>query len=133
MDKYENMTKTTKRSIAAILLAIIIIMLFTCPGRKAHRETIIQTINQQQAQKAGFEPEGEAARTLMVSNEAFYNLAVHPNLTVIGYGIFSLGYITKDGVRHYVSFGMLSKVWVKDSDNIINKIPLLAEPSTSFK
>ena len=120
--------KKTKIILAAILVTAVVALLVTCPGRKAHRVAIIDAIGNAIVAKANLNLLGDAAKSFKDANYAFYNTAVDPRLKVMGYGLFSIGYITDGENRERVSFGILGHVCVKDKENIYRKIPMLAEP-----
>lgn len=120
--------KKTKIILAAILVIAVAVLMITCPGRKAHRETLIDAVGDALVDKAGLNALGDAAKSIKQVNYDFYNSAVNPCLQVKGYGLFSIGYITDGENRERVSFGILGHVYVKDKANIYRKIPMLAEP-----
>lgn len=121
--------KKFKFILTAILVIVVGVLLITCPGRKAHREALIDAIGNDLASKGGLNLQGDAAKSLKKVNYDFYNAAVNPCLKVMGYGLFSIGYIN-DGVnpKQRVSFGILNHVIIKEKENIHRKFPLLAEP-----
>ncbi|MBR5399601.1 MAG: hypothetical protein IK103_07390 [Bacteroidales bacterium] len=127
--------KKTKLILCAILVIAVAVLLITCPGRKAHREAIIDAIGNSLITKAKLNLLGDAAKSFKEANYNFYNTAVNPSLKVMGYGLFSLGYIPEEPEEPQkriswkrVSFGILGHVYVKDKDNIYRQFPLLAEP-----
>lgn len=115
--------------ILAVLILIMAALLLTCPGRKAHREALIDAIGNSLAEKAKLNLLGDAAKSFKDANYGFYNNAVNPCLQVMGYGLFSIGYINDgENPRKRVSFGILGHVYIKDKENIYRRFPLLAEP-----
>lgn len=118
-----------KISISAILIIILAVLLLTCPGRKAHREALIDAVGNSLLSKASLNILGDAGKSLKAANYNFYNSAVDPCLKVMGYGLFSIGYIN-DGINpeKKISFGILGHVYIKDKENIYRRFPLLAEP-----
>ena len=121
--------KVFKYIVWAIPVVIIAMLLLTCPGRRAHREALIDEIGNALVTKANLNLLGDAAKSFKDANYGFYNSAVNPCLKVMGYGLFSIGYID-DGEkpRQKISFGILGHVFVKDKENIYRRFPLLAEP-----
>lgn len=120
--------KRTKIGVLAILVLVLAALLVTCPGRRAHREAIIDAIGNALVKKADLNPLGQAAKSFKDVNYEFYNSAVNPCLKVMGYGLFSIGYINAGDEKQRVSFGILGHVYIKDKDIIYRKIPMLAEP-----
>ncbi|MBR4801375.1 MAG: hypothetical protein IK041_01035 [Bacteroidales bacterium] len=127
--------KVFKYSVWAILVVIIAVLLLTCPGRKAHREALIDAVGNSLVTKANLNLLGDAAKSFKAVNYDFYNNAVNPCLKVMGYGLFSIGYIPEEQEEPQkritwkrVSFGILGHVFVKDKENIYRRFPLLAEP-----
>ena len=121
--------KKTKLILSAILVIILGVLLITCPGRKAHREALIDEIGNALLTKAKMNLFGDAAKSFKEANYEFYNNAVNPCLKVMGYGLFSIGYVNDgENPQKRVSFGILGHVYIKDKDNIYRQFPLLAEP-----
>ena len=120
--------KRTKIGVLAVLALALAALLVTCPGRRAHREAIIDAIGNALVKKADLNPLGQAAKSFKDVNYEFYNSAVNPCLKVMGYGLFSIGYINAGDENQRVSFGILGHVYIKDKDIIYRKFPLLAEP-----
>lgn len=121
--------KKTKLILSAILVIILGVLLITCPGRKAHREALIDEIGNALLTKAKMNLIGDAAKSIKEANYEFYNNAVNPCLKVMGYGLFSIGYVNDgENPQKRVSFGILGHVYIKDKDNIYRQFPLLAEP-----
>ena len=120
--------KRTKIGILAVLALVLAALFITCPGRRAHREAIIDAIGNALVEKAHINLLGQAAKSYKEVNYDFYNSAVNPCLKVMGYGLFSIGYINAGEERQRVSFGILGHVYVKDKESIYRKFPLLAEP-----
>lgn len=118
-------TKLVLLSILALALASLIV---TCPGRKAHREALIDAVGNALVEKANLNLLGNAAKTYKAANYNYYNSAINPYLKVKGYVFFSIGYINAGEQRQKVSFGILGYVYIKDKDIIYRKIPMLAEP-----
>ena len=121
--------KKTKLILCAILVIAIAALLITCPGRRAHREAIIDAIGNDIVEKANINNLGDAAKSLKEASYGLYNSAVNPCLRVLGYGLFSIGYIN-DGKNpeQKISFGILGHVYITEKENIHRKFPLLAEP-----
>lgn len=125
--------KKTKLILCAILVIAIAALLITCPGRRAHREALIDAIGNSLVAKANLNKLGDAAKSFKDANYNFYNSAVNPCLQVMGYGLFSIGYINDgENPRKKVSFGILGHVYIKDKENIYQNFPLLAEPKPIF-
>ena len=127
--------KKTKIILAAILVIAVAALLVTCPGRKAHRVAIIDAIGNAIVAKANLNLLGDAAKSFKDANYAFYNTAVDPRLKVMGYGLFSIGYILEEPEEPQkkiswkrISFGIFGHVFIKDKENIYRSFPLLAEP-----
>lgn len=121
--------KVFKITISAIGVAILAVLLLTCPGRRAHREAIIDAIGNDIVEKANLNSLGDAAKSLKYASYGLYNSAVNPCLRVMGYGLFSIGYInTGKEPEKKISFGILGHVFIKEKENIHRKFPLLAEP-----
>ena len=120
--------KRTKLVLLAILVLALAALVITCPGRKAHREALIDSIVDELATKANLNPLGDVVKSLKLSNYDFYNSAINPCLKVKGYGLFSIGYIESGEHRERVSFGILRHVFIKGKENITHKTPMLAEP-----
>lgn len=127
--------KKTKLILSAILIIAIAVLLITCPGRKAHREALIDEVGNSILSKANLNLLGDAAKSFKEANYEFYNSAVNPCLKVMGYGLFSIGYILEEPKEPQkrilwkrVSFGILGHVYIKDKDKLYRKFPLLAEP-----
>ena len=122
--------KKTKLILCAILVIAIAALLLTCPGRKAHREALIDAIGNSLITKANLNLLGDAAKSFKEANYGFYNNAVDPCLKVMGYGLFSIGYIHDgENPQEKISFGIFGHVYVKDKENIYRRFPLLAEPT----
>ncbi len=123
-----RVNKLKIRLITAILF--IAILLITCPGRRAHKEALKNAVNKEFAKTAGITKENDsnAIKVMRQISDGFLETAINPNLTVMGYGLFSIGYIQTKGTKEMVSFGILHFVWIKDKENLINKVPLLKEP-----
>ncbi|MBQ1886763.1 MAG: hypothetical protein II157_06140 [Bacteroidales bacterium] len=121
--------KKTKLILAAILVIVAGVLLITCPGRRAHREALIDAIGNDLASSVGINIRGDAIKSIKEVNYNFYNAAVNPCLKVMGYGLFSIGYIN-DGKnpQQRISFGILGHVFIKEKEHIHRKFPLLAEP-----
>ena len=83
--------KKTKLILCAILVIAVAVLLITSPGRKAHREAIIDAIGNSLITKAKLNLLGDAAKSFKDANYNFYNTAVDPSLKVMGYGLFSIG------------------------------------------
>ena len=121
--------KKTKLILCAILVIAIAALLITCPGRRAHREALIDAIGNSLVAKANLNKLGDAAKSLKGANYKFYNNAVDPCLKVMGYGLFSIGYINDgENPQKRISFGILGHVFIKDKENSYRHFPLLAEP-----
>ena len=127
--------KKTRLVLLAILVVILGVLLITCPGRRAHREALIDAVGNSLATKASLNLLGDAAKSFKEANYNFYNTAVNPSLKVMGYGLFSIGYIPEEPEEPQkriswkrVSFGILGHVYIKDKENIYRRFPLLAEP-----
>lgn len=120
--------KRIKLISAGLLVLVLAVFLITCPGRRAHREALIDAIGNEIIKTANLNEFGDASQSLKQANYEFYNAAVNPCLKVLGYGLFSIGYIEEDGNRQKVSFGIMGHVTVKDKDHITRRIPLLREP-----
>ena len=121
--------KKTGFILLAILVVILGVLLITCPGRRAHREALIDAVGNSLATKASLNLLGDAAKSFKEVNYSFYNSAVNPCLKVLGYGLFSIGYIDDgENPRQKISFGILGHVYVSDKENIYRRFPLLAEP-----
>ncbi len=110
-------------------IVLIAILLISCPGRRAHKEALKNAINKEFARTAGVkENDSNALKVMRQISDGFLETALNPHLTVMGYGLFSIGYIQTKGTKEMTSFGILHFVWIKDKQNIINKVPLLKEP-----
>ena len=121
--------KKTKLILCAILVIAVAALFLTCPGRRAHREALIDAVGNALVTKASLNLLGDAAKSYKEVNYNFYNNAVNPNLKVMGYGLFSIGYINDgENPQEKISFGILGHVYVKDKENIYRRFPLLAEP-----
>ncbi len=121
--------RKTKLILGSVLVLALAVLLLTCPGKRAHREALVEAIGDEIVKEAELNTQGDAAASFKEINENFYNSAVSPYLKVLGYGIFSIGYLEVSESRQKVSFGILGMVFVKDRDHIAHKVPLLRGPA----
>lgn len=122
--------KRLYKILLAVLAVIIVVLAVTCPGRRAHKDAVINKYQSGIIKDLGIDANDPQNQKNLKIGEEFMERVINPNLKVLGYGVCSIGYLETVKGRKKISFGILGHVYLLDAEHLHARLFEMGKPQT---